>query len=174
MKSHKDQRIEPYYLQFLFYIRTTFRRWIYRILYYYVDQSDSSLIVRQWSKNWDFVWHGLNFLLIFEFNRLLVTWETVDRLLLSMLDEFYMWAKINWLLKRQKNYTTICVENRTYVGNTKGKRALLTLNWGKTDKYCRLEPVGSPREIDTNGEEYTTYSLECKGIWGIIHTKHHS
>ena len=39
-----------------------------------------------------------------------------------------------WLQKSLKNKcTTICVQNWTYVGNIKEKRALLIWNWGKTE-----------------------------------------
>ena len=133
MKSQKYWRIAIEYLYFVFDLHIISLQWINCRLYYYIYQSNGSSIVRQWFKNRYFVWHRLNLPSIAEVDRLLVTFKTVDKLLLSMWAEFSSWALKFWLLKRiQKQSTTIGVINRTYVGNTREKRALLIWNWGKT------------------------------------------
>ena len=116
--SQKYWRVKLYYLHSVFDICMITWQWIHCRLYYYVDQSSSSSIVQQLFKNQYFVRRILNSLSIVEVYLFLVIRETVDRLLLIMWSNFSrLDKKVVWLNDKKSNM--ICVQNRTYVRNTK-------------------------------------------------------
>ena len=76
-------------------------------------------------------------LLIVEVNQLLVTWKVMDRMLMSMCTKFLKRAKQIGCIKGLKKSTAIFVQNWSYGGNNKEKRAILILNWGKKKKLVK-------------------------------------
>ena len=100
------------------------QQWIYRSLYYHVDQSNDSSIIWWLCRVWDFVWHILNLSSIIEVDQFLVTWKMLDRLMMSIWADFLMWYKKVGCWKYSKNSYGLC-KNWTQVVNIKDKRNIL-------------------------------------------------
>ena len=156
MRPQKYWKIELYYLHLVLDICIISRRWIDFRLYYYIDRSNGSSTIWLFFESQYFVWRRLKPLLIVEVDQFLVTWRTVDRLLLSMRAYFSRWAKKSWLPKRLWKSTEIYVQNWTYVRNTREELAFLIWNWAKEQKtisncdwsvQCCLEPFQWPLYI---------------------------
>ena len=134
MISQKYLRIKIEYLNCFFGLIMIAWQWIDRRLYYYVDRSNGSSIVWWWFENRDFFGGGWNFCQLL---------RSIDCWWLGKRWVGFFWACGKTILgelktladkKALKKSTIICVEDRTYVGNTKGKRAILIWNWGKQNK----------------------------------------
>ena len=110
MRSQKYRRIRIKYLHFVFDIDMIAWKWMDYRLYYCIEQSNVSLTVRWLFKYWDFVQCILRLLSTIGVNLLLVTWKTVDSLLLSMWAEFLRWAKNIGFWKGSKKFTAVCVK----------------------------------------------------------------
>ena len=99
--DHRKIKID--YLNFFFDIHMITSRWIDHRFYYYIDQLNGSLIFWWLFENKDFVRQRWEFFSIVEFNKVLVTWETVNSLLLRIWADFSRWAKKCGFWKGSKN-----------------------------------------------------------------------
>ena len=123
--------IELYYFHLGFYICMIAWQCIDCIFYYYVDRSNSSLIVRWLFENQDFIWRRLKLLSIVEVNRLLVIRKMLDRLLLSMWANFMRWSKkVGFWKGLKKKYYNLCTKFNL-CRKHQGKMIYLNLKLGK-------------------------------------------